>query len=55
VRFRVDNRAVTVDHTAPYQLVIRSQDLARSPVKLRARNAMRDGRRAVLSRDLRRC
>ena len=55
VAFVLAGRPVSVDETTPYQRVIRRRDLGKPLVRLVARVEMRDGRRAVLSRSLRRC
>lgn len=55
VAFVLAGRPVSVDETTPYQRVIRRSDLQKPLVKLVARVEMRDGRRAILSRILRRC
>lgn len=55
VEFVLAGRPLSVDETTPYQRVIRRRDLEKPLVRLVARVQMRDGRRAVLSRSLRRC
>lgn len=55
VAFILAGRPLGADETTPYQRVIRRRDLEKPLVRLVARVEMRDGRRAVLSRSLRRC
>lgn len=55
VAFVLAGRPVSIDETTPYQRVIRRRDLEKPLVRLVARVEMRDGRRAILSRSLRRC
>lgn len=55
VAFVLAGRPLGADETTPYQRVIRRRDLEKPLVRLVARVEMRDGRRAILSRLLRRC